>query len=166
MEYEETQRIRDTKLGRLESQIIDHFRTTLKDEVGKIKPVPKQTTNGQRTRCKTFVLIRDSNGHVRLDVRCANGVATAIRSAIVLAKLNISPARCRIWYSRCPQPQSTLQLTGITDGYITARGSTRTLGNSIKATFVAVGHTCAFLAPDLWAESVPPRVPTKKPRTT
>jgi small subunit ribosomal protein S2e len=52
-----------------------------------------------------------------------------------------------------PVPKKLLQLAGITDCYTTSRGSTRTLGNFVKATFAAIGNTYAFLTPDLWAET-------------
>ncbi|CAL5394676.1 unnamed protein product [Camellia sinensis] len=53
----------------------------------KIMPVQKQTRAGQRTRFKAFVVVGDSNGYVRLGVKCSKEVATAIRGAIILAKL-------------------------------------------------------------------------------
>ncbi|CAO3653981.1 40S ribosomal protein S2 [Cunninghamella echinulata] len=52
-----------------------------------------------------------------------------------------------------PVPKKVLQLAGITDCYTSSRGSTRTLGNFVKATFAAIGNTYGFLTPDLWAET-------------
>lgn len=71
----------------------DEFTGGLKDEVMKIMPVQKQTRAGQRTRFKAFVIVGDGNGHVGLGVKCAKEVATAIRGAIIAAKLSLIPVR-------------------------------------------------------------------------
>merc|ERR1711874_721483 len=78
----------------------------LKDDVLKIMPVQKQTRAGQRTRFKAFVAIGDNNGHVGLGVKCSKEVATAIRGAIILAKLSIVPVRRGFWGNKIGQPHT------------------------------------------------------------
>jgi ribosomal protein uS5 len=94
--------------------VVDYFLgPALKDEVMKIMPVQKQTRAGQRTRFKAFVVVGDHNGHVGLGVKCAKEVATAIRGAIISAKLNVVPVRRGYWGNKLGKPHTVpTKITG------------------------------------------------------
>ncbi|KAH0749002.1 hypothetical protein KY290_028234 [Solanum tuberosum] len=131
----------------------------------KIMPVQKQTSAGQRTRFKAFVVVGDGNGHVGLGVKCSKEVATAIRGGIILAKLSVIPGNVGLFTVRmvpAPRgagivaarvPKKVLPFAGIEDVFTSSRGSTKTLGNFVKATFDCLMKTYGFLTPDFWKET-------------
>jgi len=51
-------------------------------------------------------------------------------------------------------PKKVLNYAGYKDCYTNAIGSTKTLGNFIKATYQAIKATNEYLTPDLWPETV------------
>ena len=96
-----------------EYQIVDKFIPTISDEVMKVMPVQKQTSAGQRTRFKAFVVVGDKNGHVGLGVKCSKEVAIAIKGAIQVAKLSVIPVRRGYWGNNIGLPHTVpVKLTG------------------------------------------------------
>jgi len=78
-----------------------------------IKPVQKQTRAGQRTRFKAFVVCGDQDGHIGLGSKTSKEVATAIRGAIIQAKLSIIPVRRGYWGNKMGAPHTVpMKVTG------------------------------------------------------
>lgn len=99
----------------------------------KIMPVQKQTRAGQRTRFKAFVVVGDENGHVGLGVKCAKEVATAIRGAIILAKMSLVPVRRGYWGGRLGRPHTVPTKLSGKCGSVTVRLIPAPKGSGIVA---------------------------------
>merc|ERR1712060_198834 len=107
-------------MGIREYQIVDHFFPpaangggVLKDEVVKIHPVQKMTSAGQRNRFVAYALVGDSNGHIGLGNKVGKEVATAIKGAVISAKLSLIPVRRGYWGNKIGQPHTVpMKVTG------------------------------------------------------
>jgi small subunit ribosomal protein S2e len=149
-------------------------------------PLETQDAALHASPLQAFVVVGDFNGHVGLGVKCAKEVATAIRGAIIQAKMSLVPVRRGYWGNKIGKvhtvptkvtgkcgsvsirlipaprgagivaarvPKKVLGMAGIEDCYTSSRGSRKTLGNFVKATFNALAATYGFLTPDLWRET-------------
>ena len=58
-----------------------------------------------------------------------------------------------------PASKKMLHMAGIEDCYTSARGHTRTMGNFLKAMYIALGNTYGYLSPDLWPETDNGKIP-------
>ena len=50
-------------------------------------------------------------------------------------------------------PKKILKMAGLDDVYTCSRGHTRSMGNFVTATFLAIKNTYHYLTPDLWSET-------------
>lgn len=124
------------------------------DERKQIKPVQKQTRAGQRTRFKAIVVIGDSEGHIGLGIKTSKEVATAIRAAIIIAKLSVVPIRRGYWGTNLGDPHSIPTKESGKCGSVTVRVSIPRRPTRCAATFA-----------DLQTSSSPlPVVPASSPR--
>jgi small subunit ribosomal protein S2e len=58
--------------------------------------------------------------------------------------------------------KKVLQLAGLHDVYTSSTGSTKTLGNFVKATYYALKKSYGFLSPDLWRETAFSKAPAQE----
>merc|ERR1719240_1430418 len=86
-----------------------------------IKPVQKQSSAGQRTRFKAYVAVGDFDGHIGLGKKCSSEVATAIRGALIMAKMHLVPIRRGYWGKNSGLPHTIpMKLSG-TCGSVSVR---------------------------------------------
>jgi len=52
-----------------------------------------------------------------------------------------------------------MHMAGVQDVYTSSKGSTKTLGNTVKACFDAIANTYGYLTPDLWTPTVFTKLP-------
>uniref|UniRef100_A0A1A9VM16 S5 DRBM domain-containing protein n=1 Tax=Glossina austeni TaxID=7395 RepID=A0A1A9VM16_GLOAU len=121
-------------------------------------PVQSQIRAFQHIRFQAFVPIGDYSGHIGLSVKCIKEIGNAIHGAIILTKLPAVPVRRGYWGNKIDKRHAVpckvtakcgSEIVDVEDCYTTARGSTGTVGNFAKATYVAIARTCAYLTLDL-----------------
>lgn len=78
-------------------------------------------------------------------------VKTSGKCGSVMVRLIPAPRGSGIVAS--PAVKKLLELAGMEDAFTQLNGSTRTLENTLKAAFIAIGNTYGFLTPNLWAET-------------
>ena len=81
-----------------------------------IKPVQKQSSAGQRTRFKAYVAVGDFDGHIGLGKKCSSEVATAIRGALIMAKMHLVPIRRGYWGKNSGLPHTVKKTASKTRG--------------------------------------------------
>lgn len=74
-------------------------------------------------------------------------------SRVLTKLLQLIPAPRGTSLVASPAVKRLLQLAGIEDAYTSSSGSTKTLENTLKATFAAISNTYGFLTPNLWKET-------------
>merc|ERR1719473_767636 len=71
------------------------------------------TSAGQRNRFVCYALVGDCNGHVGLGNKVGKEVATAIKGAVISAKLSLIPVRRGYWGNKIGQPHTVpMKVTG------------------------------------------------------
>src|SRR3954468_6392981 len=75
------------------------------------------------------------------------------KNTLTLSLQQLIPAPRGTGLVASPAVKRLLQLAGVQDAYTSSAGSTKTLENTLKATFVAVSNSYGFLTPNLWKET-------------
>ena len=89
-------------------RIVDYLVPNLTENVLDVGRVQRQTDAGRKTLFVATAGVGNKNGIVGVAQAKAAGVGTAIRNAIILAKLNIIPIKrgCGSWECTCSNPHS------------------------------------------------------------
>merc|ERR1712070_1072369 len=144
-----------------EYQIIDFFLgPKLKEEVMKVMPVQKQTRAGQRTRFKAFVIIDAKmniipvrRGYWGNKVGAPHTVPVKITGKCGSVRMRLAPAPKGTGLVASRSSKKVLEYAGIEDCYTCSRGSTKTLGNFVKATFFCIKKLYGYLTPEFWKDT-------------
>ena len=99
---------------------------------------------------------------MRVRDRPSKSIARLNSRSNVLTGPQLIPAPRGTGLVASPAVKRLLQLAGVQDVYTSSAGSTKTLENTLKATFVAVGNTYGFLTPNLWNEAKLNRSPLEE----
>ncbi|KAH6943756.1 hypothetical protein HPB50_026932 [Hyalomma asiaticum] len=83
---------------------------------------------------------------------CSKAVKPLVTGKCGSVLVRLIPAPRGTGIVSAPVPKKLLHMAGIEDCYTSARGSTATLGNFAKATYLAIQQTYSYLTPDLWKE--------------
>jgi len=86
-------------------------------------------------------------------------VPTKITGKCGSASVRLVPAPRGTGIVAARTPKKILTMAGIQDVFTSSQGCTKTMGNFVKATFVALSNTYSFLTPDLWKETKLMKVP-------
>lgn len=154
-----------------EHEIVDKILPSLKAEVISVKPVGSSF--------EVVVVVGDGDGHVGLGFKRSKEVATAMRGALILAKLSVVPVKRGYWGNKLGKAHTVpSKLTGICGsvtvslvpappgvGIVAASGPKKLLQlagiddvftsscvsnkNFVKATFDCLLKTHCFVSPDL-----------------
>ncbi|MDG6249344.1 30S ribosomal protein S5 [Methanocalculus sp.] len=91
-----------------EAGIVDAFIPDLSDEVLSIDMMQRMTDSGRRIKFRAVVVVGNRDGYIGFGQGKDVQVGTAIRKAIVSAKLNIIKVRrgCGSWECGCSNPHS------------------------------------------------------------
>ncbi|HUU78973.1 MAG TPA: 30S ribosomal protein S5 [candidate division Zixibacteria bacterium] len=138
-----------------EEEIIDALVQNLEDEVININLVQRQTDAGEKSRFKACVAVGNRNGLVGIGEAKTKEIGPAIRKAITIAKLHLSPIRrgCGSWECSCHDPHSIpFKVRGKTGNCVVVakpapKGLGLASGNIAKIVFELAGIT------DIWTKT-------------
>jgi len=82
----------------------------------------------------------------------AHTVPTKLTGKCGSVRMRLIPAPKGTGIVAAIAPKKILQMAGIEDCYTASRGKTRTMGNFIKATYIALAKSYSFLEPSLWED--------------